>query len=131
MHPGLNQEVVNDAAKLLMHRLIARFIARDSLLIDRAQASLAELSKHFPHRSFIADWDDLLRLPARELRRLLTSRDQRMKRLRLSSPFVTAAGVHFENQDLRRRIRRAASRIAARRSSLAVERVADVGPRAT
>jgi hypothetical protein len=46
--PGLNQEVVNDAAKLVMHRLIARFIARDPLLIDRAQASLANSPSIFP-----------------------------------------------------------------------------------
>jgi hypothetical protein len=114
MDTPLNQEIVNDTAKLIMHRLIARSLARDSMLVDRAKASLAKMSVRFPDRSFVADWEELLRLPTRELCAVLTSRDQNMKRLRLSSPFVTAEGVDFTDQDLRRRIWRAAKRIAAR-----------------
>jgi hypothetical protein len=45
---------------------------------------------------------------------LLTSRHPEMKRLRLSSPFVIADGADFTDPDLRRRIRRAARRIAER-----------------
>jgi hypothetical protein len=116
MDTPLNQETVNDTAKLIMHRLIARSLARDPMLVDRAKVSLAKILLHFPDRSFVADWEALLRLPARELRTLLTSRDQEMKRLRLSSPFVTAKGVDFSDQALRRRIRRAAKRIVARAS---------------
>jgi hypothetical protein len=116
MHAPLNQEIVNDTAKLIMHRLIARLLARDPLLVDRAKVSLSKISVHFPDRSFVADWEELLRLPTRELRTLLTSRNQRMKRLRLSSPFVTADSVDFGDQALRRRIRRVAKRIAARAS---------------
>ena len=114
MYAPLNQEVVNDTAKLIMHRLIARSLARDPTLVDRARASLAQVSVHFPDRVFVADWVELLRLPTRKLRALLISRDQDMRRLRLSSPFVTAEGVDFGNPILRRRIRRAAKRIAAR-----------------
>ena len=114
MHTRLNQETVNDTAKLIMHRLIARLLARDPLLVDRAKVSLAKLASHFPDRTFIADWDDLLCLPMSELRALLTSRHQNMRRLRLSSPFVTAEGVDFSDQRLRRRIRLAAKRIVAR-----------------
>jgi hypothetical protein len=116
MDTPLNQETVNDTAKLIMHRLIARSLARDPMLVDRAKVSLAKISLHFPDRSFVTDWDELLRRPTRELRTLLTSRDQNMKRLRLSSPFVTAEGVDFSDQALRRRIWRAAKRIAARAS---------------
>jgi hypothetical protein len=116
MHAPLNQETVNDTAKLIMHRLIARSLARDPMLLDRAKVSLARISLHFPDRSFVADWEELLRLPTQELRVLLTSRDQNMKRLRLSSPFVTAEGVDFSDQTLRRRIRRAAKRIVTRAS---------------
>jgi hypothetical protein len=116
MHTRLNQEIVNDTAKLIMHRLISRLLDRDPLLIDRAKVSLSKISAHFPDRSFVADWEDLLRLPTSELRALLISRNQDMKRLRLSSPFVTAEGVDFGDQTLRRRIRRAAKRIVARAS---------------
>lgn len=34
----LNQEVVNDAAKLMMHRLVARALARDPSLVDRQES---------------------------------------------------------------------------------------------
>jgi hypothetical protein len=116
MDTPLNQETVNDTAKLIMHRLIARLLARDPMLVDRAKVSLARISVHFPDRSFVAEWEELLRLPSRELRALLTSRNQDMKRLRLSSPFTTAEGVDFSDQTLRRRIRRAAKRIVVRGS---------------
>jgi hypothetical protein len=110
----LNQESVNDTAKLIMHRIIARALVRDPSLVDRAKSSLTKISARFPDRSFVADWEELLSLPVSRLRVLLTHRGQRMKRLRLSSPFVTADGVDFRDEALRRRIRRAAKRIAAR-----------------
>src|SRR5260370_22918325 len=113
MYAPLNQEMVNDGAKLIMQRLIARLLVRDPLLVDRAKVSLTKISIHFPDRSFVVGWEKLLRLPTSELRALLTSRNQDMKRLRLSSPFVTAEGVDFKDQTLRRRIRRAAKRIVA------------------
>jgi hypothetical protein len=130
MYAPLNQEMVNDTAKLIMHRLIARSLVRDPLLVDRAKVSLTKISDHFPDRSFVADWQEVLRLPTRELRALLTSRSQDMKRLRLSSPFVTAEGVDFRDQTLRRRIRRAAKRIAARASRPADGHSRGIGPTA-
>jgi hypothetical protein len=118
MHTALNQENVNDAAKLIMDRLIARALARDASLIDRAKFSLAQMSVRFPDRSFVRDWEASLRLPPDQLRALLTSRSQEARRLRLSSPFVTAEGVDFTDQALRRRIRRAAKRLVERASRM-------------
>ena len=46
-----NQETINDTAKLIMDRLIARLLAHDPTLIDRAKASLAKMSLRFPDRS--------------------------------------------------------------------------------
>jgi hypothetical protein len=51
MHAPLNQETVNDTAKLIMHRLIARLLARDPLLVDRAKVSLRKISDRFRCRS--------------------------------------------------------------------------------
>src|SRR5258707_6067931 len=116
MYAPINQEIINDTAKLIMHRLIARLLVRDPFLVDRAKVSLTKISIHFPDRSFVADWERLLRLPKSELRALLTSRHQDMRRLRLSSPFVTAEGVDLTDQTLRRPITRAAKRIVARGS---------------
>jgi hypothetical protein len=116
MDAPLNQEKVNDTAKLIVDRLIARSLGRDPTLVDRAKASLTKFSLRFPGRSFIADWEELLGRPTQELRILLTSRNENMRRLRLSSPFVTAEGLDFTDPILRRRIRRAAKRIVSRAS---------------
>src|SRR5262249_26271825 len=85
----------NDISKLIMHRLITRSLARDPTLLERAKDSLFKSAIKFPGRLFVVEWQDLLRLPMPQLRARLLSRDQHMKRLRLSSPFVTAAGVDF------------------------------------
>ena len=108
----LKQEHVNDTAKLMMHRLIARAIGRDPSLVEKAKASLDRSSQHFEGYSFVREWSELLDLPAPEIRRLLASRSERMTRLRLSSPFILAEGIDFGNTALRRRIWRAAKRVA-------------------
>jgi hypothetical protein len=53
-------------------------------------------------------------LPVPEIRHRLASRREDMTRLRLSSPFVLADGIDFEEEALRHRIWRAAKRIAGR-----------------
>src|SRR5262245_20298745 len=101
MSSQVNQERVNDTAKLIMHRLIARAIARDPSLIERAKAALAQGRSGY---SYVRDWNDILTRPMMEIRHLLTSRDENMTRLRLSSPFVLAEGIDFTDEILRRRI---------------------------
>src|SRR5258707_5883678 len=102
--PPLNQEIVNDTAKLIMHRLIARLLVPDPLLVDRAKVSLTKISIRFPDRSFVVDWEKLLRLPTSELRALLSIRNHDMQRLRLSSTFVMAVGMSYTDQILLQRI---------------------------
>jgi hypothetical protein len=62
----------------------------------------------------VNEWDDLLRLPPSNVRRRLTSRDEEMTRLRLSSPFVIADGIDFSDVALRRRIWQAAKRLTVK-----------------
>ena len=112
MSVELNQEHVNDTAKLMMHRLIARAISRDPSLVEKAKISLDQSAQHFKGYSFVREWSELLDLPPSEIRRLLASRSERMTRLRLSSPFVLAEGIDFGNTALRRRIWKAAKRVA-------------------
>jgi hypothetical protein len=111
MSVELNQEHVNDTAKLMIHRLIARAIGRDPSLVEKAKVSLDRSSQHFEGYSFVREWSELLDLPPSEVRRLLASRSERMTRLRLSSPFILAEGIDFGNTALRRRIWRAAKRV--------------------
>jgi hypothetical protein len=110
----INKERVNDTAKLMMHRLISRELSRNPSLIDRARDTLGRSPEHDRPPPFVLDWIELLKLPVPEIRHRLTSRDEDMTRLRLSSPFVLADGIDFEEHALRRRIWRAARRIANR-----------------
>lgn len=115
----INREHVNDTAKLMIHRLIARAIGRDPSLIDRARLSLdRSCSQRYEGYSFVSEWHDLLRLPPSNVRRRLTSRDEEMTRLRLSSPFVIADGIDVSDVALRRRIWRAARRLASKSAAL-------------
>jgi hypothetical protein len=114
MDTRINQEAVNDAAKLIMHRLIARKLGHDPSLVARAKIAQAKIGGRFADRPFVREWDELLALPAVELRRKLVSRHPDMVRLRISSPFVLAEGIDFTDYDLRLRIRRAARRVAGR-----------------
>jgi len=116
MSNQFNTEHVNDTAKLMIHRLIAREIGRDPSLIERAKDTYARNSQHLGH-SFVQDWNDILDRPANEVRHLLTSRDENMMRLRLSSPFVLTDGIDFTDVNLRRRIWRAARHVAYRAQS--------------
>ena len=103
MRPPLNREDINDTAKLIMHRLIARSLARDPSLVDRARSSLDEFLARFPDRSFVQDWNELLHLPAEQIRVLSHAPESRNEtfavvvsfcdcgRYRLYGPSVAAA----------------------------------------
>jgi hypothetical protein len=119
MSATFNRETVNDTAKLIMHRLIARTLVRDPSLVGRARVSLEKMADRFPDRSFVAEWDAVLRRPVNEIVAILVGRDQEARRLRLSSPFVLAEGVDFTQEALRRRIGQAAKRLAARGAPVA------------
>ena len=103
---AVNAEQVNDRAKLMIHRLIARRMATDPGLIDRAREALSKARAAGDVHTYMDEWYDLLARDPTELRRLITARSPDMIRLRLSSPFATLSGV--EDLDLRRRIWRMA-----------------------
>jgi hypothetical protein len=115
MRAQVNREIINDMAKLIMHRLIARELVRDPSLVERARVQLGKMAMRFPDRSFVGEWESLLRRPVNEIAVVLTARDPEARRLRLSSPFVLAEGIDFKSEALRRRIDRAAKRVAMRR----------------
>ena len=110
MRIEVNQGVVGDTAKLIMHRLIARQIRRDPALVERAKIAHAHQADQFAGWPFVREWDELLSLPPDELTSKLISRDREMVRLRNSSPFYLCEGVDFGDYKMRIRIRRAARR---------------------
>lgn len=114
MKDRLNEGVVGDTAKLMMHRLIARRLRRDPTLVDRAKVAHTRQADQFTDWSFVREWQELLALPTGELAAKLISRDREMVRLRNSSPFFLTEGIHFGDYDTRIRLRRAARRIVER-----------------
>jgi hypothetical protein len=111
MSDGLNEGVVGDTAKLMMHRLIARMLRRDPSLVERAKVAHARQADQFAGWPFVREWHDLLSLPPGELASRLISRDREMVRLRNSSPFYLTEGVDFGDYSARVRLRRAARRV--------------------
>jgi hypothetical protein len=91
----VNQGVVGDTAKLIMHRLIARQIRRDPALVEKAKIAHARQADQFEGWPFVREWGELLSLPPDELTSKLISRDREMVRLRNSSPFYLCEGIDF------------------------------------
>lgn len=103
-----NAETVNDRAKLLYHRIVARQIATDPDLINRARQVISEWRSMGHQYNVFDEWDRLLNLDPAQLRRLITERSENMTRLRISSPLGIASGLFVNDEALRRRIRRKA-----------------------
>lgn len=101
----VNQEAVNDRAKLLMHRLVARRISQQPELIDAARGKLSQASNHLESAN---EWFELLNNDPSDIRREITSRSQRMTRLRLSSPLHVVP--ELQDPVVRRRIWKAAKK---------------------
>jgi hypothetical protein len=115
MSTEVNQGVVGDTAKLMMHRLIVREIRRDPTLVERAKIAHArQAEQQFAGWPFVREWDELLSLPPSELTSKLISRDREMVRLRNSSPFYLADGVDLKDYGFRIRLLRAARRLVER-----------------
>lgn len=101
----MSAEAVNDRAKLLLHRLVARGLAREPGLIEAARSRLDPSADAPDH---VREWEELLRLEPALIRRALVSRSERMTRLRLSSPFYGGCGL--QDPAFRRRVWRVARR---------------------
>lgn len=101
----INEERVNDRAKLILHRLIARRLSREPDLILAAWRRLIASEGAPDH---VREWEELLRLEPKLIRSALTSRSERMERLRLSSPFANISD--FQDPAFRKRVWRLARR---------------------
>lgn len=99
-----NREAVNDRAKLILHRLIARMLRHDSGLLEEARARAAAAPEPLPDHA--QDWQALLRQNPQDVARAIISRSEHMTRLRTASPFRLPQG--YELPDWRRRVWRKA-----------------------
>ena len=96
----VHAESVNDRAKLIMHRLIARKLACDPDALTRVRAQIDGIEDDTP--GHVSEWRDILQGDVQTVRRRLTERSCEMTRLRLSSPFVGV--LPLTDPHLRRRI---------------------------
>ncbi|WP_431269216.1 hypothetical protein [Dankookia sp. P2] len=106
MPSAVNKESVNDRAKLLMHRLIARRLAQDPALVEQARGLVRRRLAEGAALDCAAEWDRLLGRGPADVRRAIVSRNAKMTRFRLSSPLPSLVG--FQDEALRRRIWRKA-----------------------
>ncbi|MBJ7408172.1 MULTISPECIES: hypothetical protein [Bradyrhizobium] len=128
MGDGLNEGIVGDTAKLMMHRLIVRMLRRDPSLVEKAKLAHERQASQFAGWPFVREWQELLALPPKELASKLISRDREMVRLRNTSPFWLAEGVDFGDYHARVRLRKAARRIVKRSLSAQPDFLVPGGP---
>jgi hypothetical protein len=104
--------MVNDRAKLIMHRLIARRLKEEPSALTLVRERLDSLGDDAP--LYVAEWRAILQGDVDTVRRRLTERSSEMTRLRLSSPFLGV--VPLTDPTLRRRIHQKA-KLGVRRPS--------------
>lgn len=103
---AVNAERVNDRAKLIIHRLLARRILSDPGIVNQARDRVSRARDAGEPFEYLDEWQKILSRDPSELRQIITRRSQKMDRLRVSSPLALVAGL--EDPDLRRRIWRKA-----------------------
>ena len=100
LKPSVNRESVNDRAKLILHRLVARRLRANPSLLDEALGRLRSLEGPAP--DYVTEWARVLERPADDVAKLIGSRSEQMTHLRVSSPFRLPEG--FDDETWRRRV---------------------------
>ena len=95
----VNTEMVNDRAKLLMHRLVARRISQQPELIEAVKRTLSTGPRSL---SSSQEWLEILDSKPEEVRKMITCRSSQMTRLRVSSPFFSVADL--KDPTIRKRV---------------------------
>lgn len=109
-------EDVNSEAKLIMARIIARRIATDPSVVDRAKAWYADWSEEQRATKPASYWIEVLEHGPEAARRRLTARNERAAWMRNSTPLVLSEGLDcLRDVEFRRRIWRDAKRLVALR----------------
>ena len=100
LKPVVNRESVNDRAKLILHRIVARRLRANPSLLDEARTRLQSLAGPAP--DYVTEWARVLDRPAKDVANLIGSRSEHMTHLRVSSPFRLPEG--FYDEAWRRRV---------------------------
>ena len=100
LKPTMNRESINDRAKLILHRLVARRLRANPALLDDAKTRLQLMEGPAP--DYVAQWVHVLERPAEDVAYLIGSRSEQITHLRVSSPFRMPEG--FDDETWRRRV---------------------------
>lgn len=108
----INRERINDRGKLLYHRLVARKLAQNPDLIDRARSKVEEWigTDACTAPVYAKRWQRLLAQDLSLVRRQLVSRSEEMVWLRSASPFGVLEDFMIADVERRRKLWRIASR---------------------
>ena len=98
--PVVNRESVNDRAKLILHRLVARRLRANPAILDEVSARLQSLEGPAP--DYVTEWARVLDRSAEDVADLIGSRSEHMTHLRVSSPFRLPE--MFDDEAWRRRV---------------------------
>ncbi len=111
--------------KLFRHRMVSRVLRDRPELVNVAQREIDRLREEYGDHHQLVEWHDILQQPVWRIRRLLASRDERMFRLRIDSPFIRPL-IHefgFDIEEKRQRILDASRRLlSADRQQFVIER---------
>jgi hypothetical protein len=108
--PRTNAEQINDRAKLLYHRLVARRLRRDPGLVPRVRDVVGKSPFAAAAPLWADEWRRLLSAPLPQLLGVLVERSSRATRLRVNSPFPFVDELKIEKEELRRRLWKVARR---------------------
>jgi hypothetical protein len=112
--PSATAEALNDRAKLLYHRLVARRIRRDSDLLAKARAALDSPPFANSERESAVRWRQLLDGPVDHIFDTLIGRSADARWLRADSPFPFVDVLKIDDVQFRRRLWRVAQRASKR-----------------
>ena len=86
----IRTEHVTDRFKRAHHRLVARAIRRDPTLVEQARTVVRQRPDE---PRWVRDWREVLSLPIEEIHREITRPTERMRWLRIDSPFALLPGT--------------------------------------
>lgn len=119
-------EAVNDEAKLIMARIIARCLATNPSNVDVAKARYADWSEEERASKPAAFWLEVLDQGPDVVRRRMTQRDEQAYWMRNSTPIELSDGLDcLRDVDFRRRLWRDAKRLVALRQRRVLEGYSD------
>jgi len=104
--------------------MISRALRDRPELVKVAVQENDSLREEYGDHGQLMEWDAILKLPVDEIRQLLTSRSERMDRLRIDSPFIRPliGQFGFSDDEQRRRILLASRRLIKRGQEPIVDR---------